>query len=658
MRRMYVLASMLLFMGSVFAQQKNSNLENPKSFPDKANDSGIKNAKEAPNGSTANRAPEDIIFTEDFANGLDGNNELGEPWSVGGADGSLWQHDFDGSNGKFAGTSGPIESETAENGFMIIDCDLYNTGPNNETIQEDVNGWVQTPELDMTDLGSVLVDYSSYFRYCCWPGTPVFIGVSIDDGVTWTNFKPWGYGQFIEQANNNSGTLNVTTDISSVAANQSSVLIRFAYMASETDQASGYSHYYFQVDDVVVYENPNANNLAVLQVMNGDVDNLWEIKNTPLEQNSPLLLGAVYGNYGSATQTGVSITWDVMLGDDVLHTNTVDIGEVTTTRLDGTGSEVQNIDTAWVESGYTLPGTGNYTIRTTITGNEEEEVPESSVWDKDIKITIAVMSHDDLNLLDLQVGPAETDEDSLVFQEVGFGTQYFVFNPGSMAYGVQVVFGGNTTPGTEAVIEFYEVDPDLGLNATGDNMPTDVPLTENEFIVTEADTGINIFIPFLDPIALEVGKNYFAAVRQYEGEEELWVRATEDTDTDNSSYVRSRGGTEPMVWFSRPDELAVRLGFSETTEINEVAKLDLNLFVAPNPANDYTTVSYELKEANNVSYKLYDVNGRTIVSEELGSQASGVYKINVNTSSYDTGVYYLIMTVGDSTVTEKIVITK
>ena len=82
------------------------------------------------------------------------------------------------------------------------------------------------------------------------------------------------------------------------------------------------------------------------------------------------------------------------------------------------------------------------------------------------------------------------------------------------------------------------------------------------------------------------------------------------------------------------------------------------MIVAPNPANDYTNVSYELKKAKKVSYKMYDVNGRTIASEELGSQASGVHKLNINTGSYDTGVYYLIMTVGKSTVTEKIVISK
>ena len=136
MKRMYVFASLLLFTSSLFAQQKNSNLDNPKSFPEKANDSGIKNAKEAPDGSSASKGLEDVVFSDDFLNGLDGNNELGEPWTVGGADGSLWMHDFDGSNGKFAGTSGPIESETAENGFMILDADFYNTGPDNETLQK------------------------------------------------------------------------------------------------------------------------------------------------------------------------------------------------------------------------------------------------------------------------------------------------------------------------------------------------------------------------------------------------------------------------------------------------------------------------------------------------------------------------------------------
>ena len=657
MKKMYVLVSMLFFIGGVFAQQKSSDVEN-QSLPGKSTRSEIKIVNESHDGSISTRSLEDIILTEDFANGLDGNNELGLPWSVGGANGDLWLQDFDGPNGKFSTNTGPLESETADNGFMIIDADFYNTGPDNETLSEDVNGWMQTPELDLSSLGSVLVDYTNYFRYCCWGATPVFISVSTDGGTNWANFKPWSYGQFIEQANNGSGTLVVTTDISSAAANQSSVLIRFAYMASETDQASGYSHYYYGVDDVVIYENPNANNLSVLQVMNGDVANLWELKNTPLEQTAELLLGAVIGNYGSATQTGVVVKWEVMSGDNILHTSTVDIGDFATTRLDDTGSEVQNIDTAWVESGYTLPGLGIYTIRTTITANEEEEVPETSIREKVITVTIAVMSHDDLEDLDMQSGPREMDDDSTVYQEVGYGTRYFVFNEGSMAYGVQVVFGSNSTLGAEAVIEFYEVDENDGLNAGSDNMPSDVPLTENEHIITAADTNVAIFIPFLDAIALEVGKTYFACVRQFEGDDEIWVRATANTDTDNSSYIRERGGSEPMVWFSRPDELAVRLGFSETTAINEVAKLDLKMVVAPNPANDFTNVSYELKEAKKVSYTLYDVNGRTIVSEELGSQASGVHKLNINTSSFDTGVYYLIMTVGESTVSEKIVISK
>ena len=656
MKKMYVLASMLFFMGGAFAQQKSSNFENQSSLPGKTTKSEVKILKGSPDGSTVNKAPEDIVFSEDFANGLDGNNELSLPWGIGGDQGSLWEHNFNGPIGQFSGNTGPLESETTNNGFMLIDCDLFNADLDN-VVQ--VNGWIESPSLDLSDLGSVLVDFTTYYRYCCYDAIPAFISVSIDGGNTWQNFKPYNYGQFIEDANNGSGTLNVTTDISSVAANQSDVKIRFAYMASETAFGTSFTHYYYGVDDVVVYENPYANNLEVLQVMNGDVDSLWEIKNYPLEQSTEILLGAVYGNYGSAAQTGVSITWDIISGDNVVHTNTVELGEVPTTRTDADGSIVQNIDTAWVQSGYTIDAIGIYTIRTTITAIEEDEVPETNLLDRNIEVTMAVMSHDDLENLDVQLGPRDADDGAgYLYNEVGYGTRYFVFNEGSTAYGLQVVFGGNTTLGAEAVIAFYEVDENDGLNTGTDNMPSDVPLTETEFIVTEADTSVSVFIPFFDAIALEVGKTYFAIVLQYDGDEAIWVRGTDNTDTDNSSYVRSLNGDGDPYWFSRTSELAVRLGFSETTAINEVAKLDLNMVVAPNPANDYTNVSYELKEAKKVSYKLYDVNGRTIVSEEFGSQASGVYKLNINTSSYDAGVYYLIMTVGESTVSEKIVISK
>ena len=132
----------------------------------------------------------------------------------------------------------------------------------------------------------VKFDFEIYFRYCCYSPSPVHIGVSIDGGTTWSNFPAYNQGQFIEIAKAFSGTLMVTADISSAAANQSDVKIRFSYNDPAEDS---YGFYFIGVDDVAVYENPFANNLAVLQVMNGDVDNLWEIKNAweKIKRNKP-----------------------------------------------------------------------------------------------------------------------------------------------------------------------------------------------------------------------------------------------------------------------------------------------------------------------------------------------------------------------------------
>ena len=662
MKKFYSLIILFGLSISSFAQQEKSTAENPIATPVKIMENDNVIVKKDIIGASTNRNPEDDVFTEDFANGLDGNNELSLPWTTAGPNAELWRHDFDGPTDGFSvdtGTDIPLESTTADNGFMLYAAAEYNEPIFDETgTYETLTGWIQSPSMDLSDLNSVLVDFEIYFRYCCFSPSPVHIGVSIDGGTTWTNFPAYNPGQYIEIAKAFSGTLMVTADISSAAANQSDVKIRFSYNDPAEDS---YGFYFIGVDDIAVYENPFANNLAVLQVMNGDVDSLWEIKNTPLEQTAELYLGAVYGNYGSATQTGVEITWDILSGDNVVHSNMVELGEVPTTRLDADGFVVQNIDTAWVNSGYVTDALGDYTIRTTINAIEEEEMIDNSILEKSIKVTPDLMSHDDLDNIDIQIGPRDADDgEGFLFEEIGFGTRFFVFNPGSIAYGLQVIFGENTTVGMDVVLEFYEV-PDLenGINVPGfENMPTEFPLDEAEYTITGDEFGMPVFIPFFEPVDLEVGKTYLAAVRQFEGDDELWVMGTDASDTDNSSYVRERAGDGDYTWFSRVTELAVRLGFSETTAINEAAKLDLKMVVAPNPANDYTNVSYELKEAKKVSYVLYDVNGRTIASEELGSQASGVHKLNINTSSYDTGVYYLIMTVGESIVSEKIVILK
>lgn len=662
MKHLYLMICFSIFVGNSYAQ-KNLNTNIPASVHSSHFEKNTRLQNLGLGHEEPTKGIEEAVFTEDFANGLDGNNELNAAWIAAGPNADLWRHDFEGAQDQWSvetGTNIPLESTTASNGFMLFTPGEYNQPLFEEQgIWESVSGWIQSPEMDLSELNSVLVDYQIYYRYCCYSPSPIKIGVSVDGGDNWTNFNAYGYSQFIEIAKNFSGTLPVTTDISSVAANQSSVIIRFSYndpIWPEADPNFGF--YFLGVDDVSVYENPYSNNLKILQVMNGDVDNLWEFKNFPLEQSADLYLGAVYGNFGSSNQTDVSIYWEVMDGNEIIHTSSINLGDVTTTKEDPSGAIVQNIDTAWINTGYTIGDVGNFTIRASIQANEEDQDPENNQVDRFIKVTEDVMSHDDLDDLDIQIGPRKAGEDDgFLYEETGFGTRFFVVNPGSMAYGFQVVFGDSTTIGAEAYIEFYEVDETVGINnATSDNMPGDFAIEENEFVIEASDMGIPVFIAFDEPVELEVGKTYFASVRQFEGDEEIWVMGTDNTDTDNSSYVREKSGSGVYAWFSRATELAVRLGFDFDVAVNEIAKDELVFSLVPNPTSDRATLSYQLTESQMVSYAIYDANGRLIDNQKLGMQNLGVNQINLELSGFEVGIYYVILSVGETVVSEKVIV--
>ena len=72
--------------------------------------------------------------------------------------------------------------------------------------------------------------------------------------------------------------LPTSVDISCAAAYH--VLIRFSYLqAPETGDA--YSHYYWGIDDVTIYENIVSNDLSAVLLSNGDIENAFEYQSDP-----------------------------------------------------------------------------------------------------------------------------------------------------------------------------------------------------------------------------------------------------------------------------------------------------------------------------------------------------------------------------------------
>jgi hypothetical protein len=91
--------------------------------------------------------------------------------------------------------------------------------------------------------------------------------------------------------------------------------------------------------------------------------------------------------------------------------------------------------------------------------------------------------------------------------------------------------------------------------------------------------------------------------------------------------------------------------------ISEMPVNDLTqvMTVYPNPASTAATVNLHIDQASNVSLKLIDFAGK-VMSEKAYGSVQGDYQINVNTSNFKAGVYFVELTVNGQTTSKKLII--
>lgn len=97
------------------------------------------------------------------------------------------------------------------------------------------------------------------------------------------------------------------------------------------------------------------------------------------------------------------------------------------------------------------------------------------------------------------------------------------------------------------------------------------------------------------------------------------------------------------------------LDFLFPVGVSEHLKVE-KLVSYPNPATDVLKIKFNLIKENNVSIRLIDILGKELVNRHLGNLSSGEYREIFNTSSFDTGVYFIEFTLGNEKVVERFVV--
>lgn len=614
-----------------------------------------------------------VFFHEDFANGLAGNNGFG-PLSVEDTspENTIWQYvDASGDGyyqdatasgvqppaGEFSGNIGALNSMSADNGWMIFDCDYYNTPI--ATGVEDTEGFLSLPTLDMSELGSVVINWEQYLRYCCYPFLPIFVEVSTDGWATYTSFEAGG--SFIPSANSASANPLVTSlDISCAAAGEAAVDIRFAYRQSPVT-GGGYSHYYWGIDDITIDANPVANALNLVQLTNGDVYSIFEYRVTPMDQAIPaadggLLAGVLYRNGGFADQENCVVTVEV-LDDQGNVLSTTDSEPFTAPSFANNDNCPANPqDTLYIATGWEPDAAGAFVLRATMSS---DSVADAGTLEMDIEYTECEFGHDNPSTLNVEIGPRFDDENDF-FEPTGYGNRFTFHNEGTTVYGLAVAFGPSLSSGIDFEIRWIDQDPEAGIS--------DSPYEFAEFTSDEnwAGTAANpVYYPLAFEDEIEVSVNGLATPGFYAGavitewdyvDRELTVLGNGNSDTDNSTIIYQQAGSGDFVWFaSQTVTPAVRVITCPVVSVDVLGAYNgvhlQNNY--PNPTAGETRFTFQADWGGDFMIELHDLQGRLVDRLDLGARPAGEHTVVYDATPLADGMYTVSLVTADARVTKK-----
>ena len=81
---------------------------------------------------------------------------------------------------------------------------------------------------------------------------------------------------------------------------------------------------------------------------------------------------------------------------------------------------------------------------------------------------------------------------------------------------------------------------------------------------------------------------------------------------------------------------------------NQTVENNVAVSMYPNPISGQATLSFNLNESCNVSYQIFDMTGRMVMSQGLGRFAEGEHQVNINAESLSSGSYILRLNQGVS----------
>jgi len=271
------------------------------------------------------------LFFEDFASGLPAS------WASEDAAGfgEYWKWTTTGSYNSPGGLgirdSLSHLNTTASNGYMIFDSD-------SSVMSGQENSSIITPAINCAGHSSIFLNFNEYFlQYISSEG---LVDVS-NDSVNWIRVHNSEAG-----LNQNTGTSNpnsVTIDISSIAANQATVYVRFTWI--------GNNDWWWMLDDVRVFE-PQVTDASL-------TDFSGVTSGCLLSSTSPVTISIQ--NFGGANLTNIPVFLNVNGGTPISGTIPGPVAPLSTASYTfPTTIDLSNVGLYELKAWTVVPGDSNY----------------------------------------------------------------------------------------------------------------------------------------------------------------------------------------------------------------------------------------------------------------------------------------------------------
>jgi tetrahydromethanopterin S-methyltransferase subunit F len=341
------------------------------------------------------------------------------------------------------------------------------------------------------------------------------------------------------------------------------------------------------------------------------------------------ILTATVASAGTGYSVGNVVT--INGGSATYTVNSVSGGTVTAVTLNNPGTGYTAGDVLTINGGVGA----TYTVAT-VTNNTEiadEVATNNTIADLTFGVTNYIYARDN----NVFAGTTSNGTDGF---EVG---NLFDIYTDQTLKGISVRLAGGTngtTVGTEVFAKIYSID-DNG----------EFAFLEETAPITVASNNLNTILNMvlLNPANLVAGETYLAVVGSFDGG--LRVSNAGSSEEQTSFFKDYTDDT----WYFTTSTPVVRLNFDPILSVNENTAQVADAVIYPNPTSSTSTVEFSLVNASEAVVSVTDLSGKIVSERNLGQLNAGANATEINTTSFNAGIYYVTVSSNGSSVTKKLI---